>query len=118
VDIWSLGGIVFVILSGTFPFFETSEDPTPLRENVIKGEFKFPTDDQKEHLLGAEARDLISRAMVVDPAKRLDIDEFLAHPWMREEKDAGTDVKSSTSDLAEDMNHIAISGVDEEGDGE
>jgi len=30
-----------------------------------------------------EARDLIRKCLIVDPTQRLDIQQFLSHPWMR-----------------------------------
>ena len=32
----------------------------------------------------AQAKELISKLLVVDPAKRLTMDETLAHPWLAE----------------------------------
>jgi len=85
VDIWSLGCICFVLLYGTFPFYEDPRDTgNDLRDKVIRGRFTFPADGEHKNLpISPEARDLISRAMVVDPVKRLGVDGFLAHPWMQ-----------------------------------
>jgi len=73
VDIWSLGCICFVLLYGTFPFFEEARDAgvTDLREKVILGRFVFPPDGEHKNVpIGKDVKDLISRAMVVDASKR------------------------------------------------
>lgn len=110
MDIWSLGCITFVLLYGTFPFYEAPRDtPNDLRDKVISGRFTFPGDgEHKNHPISAEARDLISRAMVVDPVKRLDIDGFLAHPWMKKAQDAAVAracATTSTSSTSSDDSH-------------
>jgi len=73
VDIWSLGCICFVLLYGTFPFFEEARDAgvTDLREKVILGRFVYPPDgEHKNAPISKDVKDLISRAMMVDASKR------------------------------------------------
>ena len=77
VDCWSLGVIIYYILSGTFPFFAEGIDS--LFELIKKGEFEFSNEIWDE--ISSEAKDLIQKLLVVDPAKRLETSEISEHPW-------------------------------------
>lgn len=41
-------------------------------------------DGQLWEQISAEAKDLISKILVVDPEKRFLVDQCLAHPWFKE----------------------------------
>ncbi|RKO95840.1 hypothetical protein CXG81DRAFT_10720, partial [Caulochytrium protostelioides] len=77
VDIWALGCVLYTVLCGFPPFYD--EDQKALAEKVARGEFKFlsPWWDP----ISFEAKDLVTRCLEVDPAKRYSIDAFLNHPW-------------------------------------
>lgn len=46
-------------------------------QRVIKADFAFPTDIP----VSAECKDLISKILVVDPEKRLTVQQIQQHPW-------------------------------------
>lgn len=64
-DIWSCGIILFALLVGRLPFDD--ENIRLLLQKVKLGKFIMPRD------MSIEAKDLISRMVVVDPEKRITV---------------------------------------------
>jgi polo-like kinase 1 len=76
VDIWSLGVICYTLLIGKPPF-ETNDVKTTYRR-IRMNAYSFP-----EHVtISPNAKDLITRILNTNPAKRPTIDEILDHPFM------------------------------------
>jgi serine/threonine-protein kinase Chk2 len=74
VDMWSLGAILFVILTLQQPF-----EDDDLANNILAGRFAFPS-----HVhISAEAKELVTGLLTVDPAARFTIDDVRRHPWIR-----------------------------------
>ena len=76
-DIWSAGVTLYYMLSGTQPFRAYSIKE--MENKVIKGEYEEIKD------ISEEANDLIKKMLVVDPEKRIKINEILNHPWLKNE---------------------------------
>ena len=80
VDVWAIGVILYILLSGTLPFFaETSQD---FVEAVVVANYEFPDEEWAD--VSDQGLDLIERILVVDPAERATIDQILSHPWILE----------------------------------
>jgi len=76
-DIWSIGVIAFVMLTGRPPFKgKTNRD---IFTHIIKDELKFPSDVQ----LSDGMKDFVRKALVKNPYKRLTIGDALRHPWVQ-----------------------------------
>ncbi|CAD8169533.1 unnamed protein product [Paramecium pentaurelia] len=75
-DIWSVGVIIYTLLIGKPPF-ETSDVKTTYNK-ISQCQFNFPDHIQ----ISENAKNLISRILVLDPSKRLTLDEILSHPFM------------------------------------
>ncbi|XP_059508025.1 serine/threonine-protein kinase 33 isoform X1 [Stegostoma tigrinum] len=77
-DTWSIGVIMYTLLSGDPPFVANSEEK--LAEVVNKGELHF--DDSVLQEISDGAKDVLSRLLKVDPAHRITANELLDNPWV------------------------------------
>lgn len=78
VDIWSLGVVAYTLLVGKPPF-ETSDVKTTYRR-IRMNAYSFP-----ENVPLSEAgKNLVTRILVTDPAKRPSLNEILAHEFFHQ----------------------------------
>uniref|UniRef100_UPI00398E3F8E serine/threonine-protein kinase 33 isoform X2 n=1 Tax=Pristiophorus japonicus TaxID=55135 RepID=UPI00398E3F8E len=77
-DTWSIGVIMYTLLSGDPPFMASSEEK--LAELINKGELRF--DDAILQEISDGAKDVLSRLLKVDPAHRITANELLDNPWV------------------------------------
>jgi calcium/calmodulin-dependent protein kinase I len=76
VDLWAIGCL---LLSGYLPF--ESQSSVAEVENIVKGVYSF--DDLSWDDISLEAKDFICKLLLVDPLKRMTIEEALVHPWLK-----------------------------------
>ena len=77
-DIWSLGCVLFDLITGFPPFNGASE--YLIFQKSIEGKYIFP-----DGVVPEVAQDLIKKCIQIDPAKRPTLDEILNHPYLKEE---------------------------------
>ncbi|XP_054715944.1 serine/threonine-protein kinase 17A-like [Uloborus diversus] len=85
-DMWSIGILTYVLLSGHSPFGGDTKQETFC--NITRGTLEFPSD-----LFGTvsnNAKDFIRRLLVREPSERMSAKECLSHPWLYDGEAAGT----------------------------
>uniref|UniRef100_A0A8C7KC60 Serine/threonine-protein kinase n=2 Tax=Oncorhynchus TaxID=8016 RepID=A0A8C7KC60_ONCKI len=78
LDMWSVGVIVYVSLSGTFPFNEDED----INDQIHNAAFMYPPNPWKD--ISGEATDLINNLLQVKMRKRYSVDKSLSHPWLQD----------------------------------
>ncbi|XP_041468950.1 twitchin-like isoform X3 [Lytechinus variegatus] len=74
-DMWSIGLIVYMLLSGLHPFDNDADRIRSCKWSFDKSAFRD---------ISPEAQDFISRLLIKDKSERMAAHEALDHPWLRE----------------------------------
>ena len=82
VDCWSLGVILYIMVSGTAPFTEDRNCGMKLRDQILKGSYHFYP--SLFDMISKECKNLIERCLKVDPLERISAAEILEHPWLQD----------------------------------
>lgn len=78
-DLWSVGVITYIMLSGCPPF--QSESTAGLYDKIKRGQFSY--DAFHWDNISNLAKDFINKLLRVNPKKRMTCDHALDHPWIR-----------------------------------
>ncbi|BHF60545.1 MAP kinase-activated protein kinase 3 [Sparganum proliferum] len=81
-DIWSLGVITYILLCGYPPFYSQGGDPLSpgMKTRIRNGQYTFPPGEWSA--VSNEAKDLIQKLLIVEPERRLTIEQVMQHPWI------------------------------------
>ncbi|KAK4426729.1 Calcium-dependent protein kinase [Sesamum alatum] len=79
-DVWSIGVITYILLSGRRPFWDKTED------GIFREVLRNKPDFQRKPWPGISnaAKDFVKKLLVKDPRARLTAAQALSHPWVRE----------------------------------
>ncbi|KAL7576338.1 hypothetical protein ACA910_018154 [Epithemia clementina (nom. ined.)] len=78
-DMWSVGCIIFLLLSGQLPFMGRSQKE--LFRKIVAGKYEFG--DKEWEGVSDEARDLVRGLLVLDPDQRLTATQAVRHRWLK-----------------------------------
>lgn len=81
-DMWSIGVIVYFMLSGTLPFVGSNNKEC--FKKILKGEFTFADIQWKD--VSSRAKKFICQLLKNNPKKRLSAKRALRHKWLREDE--------------------------------
>ncbi|XP_055017904.1 death-associated protein kinase 1 [Boleophthalmus pectinirostris] len=78
-DMWSVGVITYILLSGASPFLGDNKQETLANVSAVDYTFEEEFFSNTSKL----AKDFIARLLVKDPKKRMTIQDSLQHPWIK-----------------------------------
>jgi len=76
LDVWSMGCILFALVTGELPF--NGKRTSEIIQKIIKGEYRFPADS----VVSYHCRKLIRSMLNMDYRKRIAVKEIFKHPWI------------------------------------
>ncbi|XP_025105298.1 MAP/microtubule affinity-regulating kinase 3-like isoform X13 [Pomacea canaliculata] len=74
VDVWSLGVILYTLVSGSLPF--DGQNLKELRERVLRGKYRIP------FYMSTDCENLLKKFLVLNPQKRLSLETIMKDKWM------------------------------------
>lgn len=74
VDVWSLGVILYTLVSGSLPF--DGQNLKELRERVLRGKYRIP------FYMSTDCENLLKKFLVLNPAKRSSLEAIMRDKWM------------------------------------
>ncbi|XVF47267.1 hypothetical protein PTKIN_Ptkin03bG0095700 [Pterospermum kingtungense] len=83
-DIWSIGVMLYILLSGVPPFWAESEHG--IFNSILRGHIDFTSDPWPS--ISPQAKDLVRKMLNSEPKQRLTAAQVLSHPWIKEDGEA------------------------------
>uniref|UniRef100_A0A8C9WRC1 Microtubule affinity regulating kinase 2 n=1 Tax=Scleropages formosus TaxID=113540 RepID=A0A8C9WRC1_SCLFO len=74
VDVWSLGVILYTLVSGSLPF--DGQNLKELRERVLRGKYRIP------FYMSTDCENLLKKFLILNPTKRGSLEQIMKDRWM------------------------------------
>ncbi|CAI9730112.1 serine/threonine-protein kinase MARK1 isoform X7 [Octopus vulgaris] len=74
VDVWSLGVILYTLVSGSLPF--DGQNLKELRERVLRGKYRIP------FYMSTDCENLLKKFLVLNPTKRANLETIMRDRWI------------------------------------
>ncbi|RLV63853.1 hypothetical protein DV515_00017846, partial [Chloebia gouldiae] len=74
VDVWSLGVILYTLVSGSLPF--DGQNLKELRERVLRGKYRIP------FYMSTDCENLLKKFLILNPTKRGTLEQIMKDRWM------------------------------------
>ncbi|XP_077444481.1 serine/threonine-protein kinase MARK2-like isoform X13 [Stigmatopora argus] len=74
VDVWSLGVILYTLVSGSLPF--DGQNLKELRERVLRGKYRIP------FYMSTDCENLLKKFLILNPSKRGSLEQIMRDRWL------------------------------------
>ncbi|CAG0913444.1 unnamed protein product [Notodromas monacha] len=107
VDVWSLGVILYTLVSGSLPF--DGANLKELRERVLRGKYRIP------FYMSTDCENLLKKFLVLNPLKRASLETIMKDRWMNigYEEDELRPFTEPETDLGDPkrIDHMAVTEI-------
>eukprot|EP01041_Mallomonas_annulata_P004441 gene4441-8852_t len=104
-DMWSLGVVLYILLSGSFPFDEDN-----LFDQIEQAQYSLSGCEWSE--VSNEAKHLVRSLLTLSPEQRLTAKQAIAHPWIRGEPEPVPELSSTATTAAAATVSVSASSHD------
>lgn len=102
VDVWSLGVILYTLVSGSLPF--DGQNLKELRERVLRGKYRIP------FYMSTDCENLLKKFLVLNPARRGTLEMIMRDKWinMGYEEDELKPYKEPSKDVRDERRILKL----------
>ena len=98
-DVWSVGVIMFVMLTGRPPY--KGSDEQVILDQVRNSPLSI--DQQAFPFLSPASIDILQKLLIVEPKSRISSKQALLHPWMQTSRES-----ASAPDISTSLSHLSV----------